>query len=388
MKRKIFFIHVGKTAGSSFNKFLERNFVGASHCEGFLNADATSFVNMEHLRGLDFISGHIHFSLFERNFAREEYFILTFLREPFAQLISQVNWIIQIYDMGLDFFQTHPKSIQDMCLELRNANLDDPDVFIYNLKKFSWLFQNHQSKHFVYQENLRSDNVLETLSKLDMVGLTEFYEKSLQNFVAANQLDIAIEVDFINHNPSRRLKKNVCKNALIREFIQDYNRVDIEVYSHILHQSKFLMADCDPARSNKSKIWSQPSYQADILLETIEVHHDEVTEKLLGFSIDSPLSSVDIEGETLPIAGWAIGKPARAVALQVICNDKILTEVRINQYRPDVAEVHAIPEASESGFEITITIAGMQSYSELYLQILLENQEKVIIGVIRFIRFR
>jgi hypothetical protein len=238
VERKNFFIHIAKTAGSSFNTFLEKNFLGESHCERYLNENATSFLNMEHLKGLDYISGHLHFSLFERNFAREEYFVLAFLREPVAHLISHINWVIHIYDISLDFFHGHPKEIQDMCLELRNANLYDPDVFIFYLKKFDWLFKNSQSKYFVENhENLRSVDALENISKLDMVGITEFYERSLQNFVALNQIDAEIEVDFVNQNPEYRLGKDICDNALISEFIQDYNRVDIDVYDHILlHQ--------------------------------------------------------------------------------------------------------------------------------------------------------
>jgi hypothetical protein len=246
MKRKIFFIHVAKTAGSSFNTFLERNFVGASHCEGFLNENATSFLNLEHLKALDYISGHLHFSLFERNFPREEYFALTFMREPVAQLISHINWVIHIYDIGLDFFQAHPKEIQDMCLELRHANLYDPDIFISCLKKFDWLFKNNQSKYFVEnQENLRSVDALENISKLDMIGITEFYERSLQEFITLNQLEVDIKVDFANQNTEYKIKKDICDNALINEFIQDYNGVDIDVYEHVLHQCQPSNADTD-----------------------------------------------------------------------------------------------------------------------------------------------
>ena len=253
MERKFFFIHVAKTAGSSFNSFLERNFVGASHCEGFLNEDATSFLNMEHLKALDYVSGHLHFSLFERNFSKEEYFVLTFLREPIAQLISHINWVIRIYDIGFDFFHSTPKEIQDMCLELRQANLYDPDIFIFYLKKFDWLFKNNQSKYFVEdQDNLRSVDVIETLTKLDMVGITEFYRRSLQEFVALTHLDAEIEIDFVNQNPEYRLGKDICTNALISEFIQDYNSVDIEVYAHILHQYQTPKTDINAKMNIKN----------------------------------------------------------------------------------------------------------------------------------------
>jgi hypothetical protein len=237
MKRKTFFIHVAKTAGSSFNAFLKKTFVGEAHCERYLNKDATSLLNMDYLGELDYISGHLHFSLFERHFSREDYFVLTFLREPVDQLISHINWIIHIHDIGLDFFYTHPQVIQDVCLELKTVNLYDPDTFISTLNKFAWIFKNYQSRYFVENsENLCSTDVLDKLLKFDLVGLTEFYEKSLQNFVEFNQLDIDIDVDYVNRNPGYRLGKDICENALIHEFIHDYNQVDLDVYARILNQ--------------------------------------------------------------------------------------------------------------------------------------------------------
>ncbi|MBI4780057.1 MAG: sulfotransferase family 2 domain-containing protein [Oscillatoriophycideae cyanobacterium NC_groundwater_1537_Pr4_S-0.65um_50_18] len=237
MKKKIFFIHVAKTAGSSFNKFLANNFVGESHCEQYLDSQTVTLPNLDSLKKLEYISGHLNFFVFARNFAREEYFALTFLREPIDQLISHINWVIHIYDIGSDFFQAHPKNIQDLSLELRAANLYDSDTFISCLSKYDWLFQNCQSRYFVEDwQNLRSMDVIENLATLDMVGLTEFYERSLQKFVAANQLEVEVKVDFLNQNSEYKIKKDICENALIHEFIQTYNKVDIEVYAYALEQ--------------------------------------------------------------------------------------------------------------------------------------------------------
>ncbi|HEY9643051.1 MAG TPA: hypothetical protein V6C57_21355, partial [Coleofasciculaceae cyanobacterium] len=323
------------------------------------------------------------------NFVRGDYFALTFLRDPVAQLISHINWVIHIYDIGLDFFYTHPKEIQDMCLELRNVNLYDPDVFIGSLMKFDCLFKNYQSKYFIEDwENLRSVDVLENIAKLDMVGITEFYERSLQKFAALNQLNVDIEVDFINQNPGYRLEKDIYENPLINEFIQDYNQVDIEVYAHVLHQFKLSNTDYSKDRDDKVQVCLQQSHRTYSIVETIKVDPDEVVEKLLGFAIDSPLSSMTIEGDTLLIAGWAIGQSAKAVALRVIFNQQTLAEVPINHYRPDVAEVYAMPGAIESGFLTTIAIAELQPHAEIQLQVLLEDQEKVKVGVIRSAEFR
>jgi hypothetical protein len=237
MKQKIFFIHVGKTAGSSFNHFLQKRLNGVFHCERYLNPDGLSFSHLEYLKRLDYVSGHIRYPIFETYFPVERYFSLAFLREPFSHLISHINWVMRIYDISPHSFQNYPKIIQDICLELRSLDLYDPDSFIQALIQFGGLFKNNQSRYFTQgQENVCGAEAIETLSKLSMVGLTEFYEASLRQFVALNQLDTTIEVDFENQNLHYRVHPDIYNNPLIQEFVAEYNDADIEVYSYFLKQ--------------------------------------------------------------------------------------------------------------------------------------------------------
>lgn len=240
--KKIFFIHIAKTAGSSFNAFLARHLNGEDHCEKYLNHYGF-FSEFNHLKTLDYISGHLGLNIFVKNgFPRRDYFLMTFLRNPIDQLISHLNWVMCVYDFGSDFFDTLPTDVQEISHELRSVDLYNTDVFVSTLVKFQPLFQNCQSSYF--KDNsypLNASFVIERMSQLNMVGLTEYYEQSLQKFLFLNNLEKDIIIDRENINSRYRLKKDILKNDSIYEFIQSYNSIDIHVYDYFL--SKFYQRE-------------------------------------------------------------------------------------------------------------------------------------------------
>ena len=174
--KKTFFIHIPKTGGSTFNKFLANHFIGIEHCESQLTIDG-EFIDILQIKKFEYVSGHIKFLVFEANdFPRDEYFLVTFIRDPISQLISHLNWVIHIYDIDPVFFASHPKIIQDISLELRSLDLYNSDSLIYALKKFDGLFKNNQSKYFADSSGtIDKDNVIEKMSQLDVIGITEHH---------------------------------------------------------------------------------------------------------------------------------------------------------------------------------------------------------------------
>lgn len=239
--KKIFFIHVAKAAGSSFNTFLRQNFTGAEHIESYLTEDG-KLIELDYLKQLDYISGHLKLSVFhDNNFSKNEYFLLAFLSEPVSHLLTHLNWVMHIKDKGLDFFNAVPEKIQSMCLQLRNADLYNADVLIENLNEFAWLFQNNQSRYFVRDDNeISPEAVISNMRKLDMVGITEQYESSLKRFIALSELQVKPTIVIENKNSSYRLKQDVLKDKKIRDFIMDYQSIDLEVYEYFKSNSHEL----------------------------------------------------------------------------------------------------------------------------------------------------
>lgn len=236
--KKIFFIHIGKTAGSSFNAFLDKHFNGEEHCQKYLASDRKTLLNIEHLKTLDYISGHLKLSVFhENNFQKKDYFLMTFMRDPVKQLISHLNWVIHIYDISPKFFYGHPKKIQQISLELRQLDLYDQNSLLLALQKFQGLFKNNQSRYFITNpEAVGSEAIIRNMSELDMIGFTEYYEESLKLFTFLNNLSVNLEIHQLNRNTTYKIKQDILENDLINEFIQEYLQVDINVYNFFLHR--------------------------------------------------------------------------------------------------------------------------------------------------------
>ncbi len=245
--QKIFFFHIAKTAGSSFNQFLARHYVGEDHCERYLTgADLT---NLAYLGQLDYISGHLRFSTFANSgLVRENYFLLTFIREPMAQLLSHLNWVMHIYDISPVFFYNHPQFVQDMSLELRALDLYDTDSLIYALEKYQNWFKNNQSRYFSIKPDAHAESVIEAMNQLDMIGLTEQYEQSLRQFANLRQLKITDrEFEVVNKNPAYRVTRGILQNPVIYEFLLDYNQVDFAVYNYFHSKLATSLLQCPVA---------------------------------------------------------------------------------------------------------------------------------------------
>ena len=233
MKKKLFFIHVPKTAGSSFNAFLADNFKGEAHCEKYIDAASREFSSLDKIKEFEYISGHLNYSDFSANgFNRKDYFMMTFLRDPLKQLISHVNWVIHIFDVSEKFFKGHPKIIQDMTLELRSLDLNEPDQLIFALEKHAGLFQNNQAKYFRNEKNqVSTEAAIKNLSQLDFLGITEEYEDSVRTFIDKSNCSADFSLHKKNRNVNYRLKPDtLADNKQIKRFIEDYNGVDIEIY--------------------------------------------------------------------------------------------------------------------------------------------------------------
>ncbi|MFM6206441.1 hypothetical protein, partial [Planktothrix sp.] len=131
--KKTFFIHIPKTAGSSFNKFLHTYLHGDSHCESYRDSSQPwTFNNLDVLKSFDFISGHLNIQYFNNNFKRDNYLLVTLLRNPIDQLISHVNWLAHVHhsDHNSKFYQSHPSHIKKMGYNLCERDLTNVQELI------------------------------------------------------------------------------------------------------------------------------------------------------------------------------------------------------------------------------------------------------------------
>ena len=121
-------------------------------------------------------------------------------------------------------------------------------------------------------------------------------------------------------------------------------------------------------------------------------------EQLTGYFIDRPQVG-DKSSKHIEIVGWAIGKLAKAVAIKISCQGRLLSRIPVCQKRPDVAEVFSqIKTAIDSGFATTIDLSQIKiddffstslipslepESLELELKVVLANNSQIQIAIIQ-----
>ena len=105
--------------------------------------------------------------------------------------------------------------------------------------------------------------------------------------------------------------------------------------------------------------------------------------EISGFFIDEPQTGY-LTTNSLDIIGWVIGNVAQAVALEVVCNGRVINSSPINQSRDDVAQVYPqIPNSKNSGFHATLSSHTLPLNGQLILQVRLANTMTVFLGTIQ-----
>lgn len=190
--KKFFYLHIPKTAGSSFNIFLESQIATGNfyfHIEGVKEWGT--------LNEMQAISGHITLPRFKDNFIPNEYVTFTFFRNPIDQLVSHLYWVRHLSEPGVETFkQNHPPVIQKMSEKLMQMNFSDIyeiNHFIKNLNLAERsLFDNCQCRYLHpippnrKYANTDLEMAMESLSEIDLIGVTEHFDQTIE--LVTNQM--------------------------------------------------------------------------------------------------------------------------------------------------------------------------------------------------------
>ena len=125
--------------------------------------------------------------------------------------------------------------------------------------------------------------------------------------------------------------------------------------------------------------------QLQTKVEVLEVKRlpQEDFDSLWGFSIVSPKAETKLQGGSMIVKGWVLGKKALATAIRINHQGKILLETPIELPSPGVTQYYPdIAAAGKSGFETSLSLVGIPTESELEIQALLENQDIINLSVI------
>ncbi|MEB3343449.1 glycosyltransferase family 92 protein [Okeania sp.] len=118
----------------------------------------------------------------------------------------------------------------------------------------------------------------------------------------------------------------------------------------------------------------------DITVSTVD------SQNLWGFYIDKPVKGekIDSGNHKVEIMGWVLGKSSPVVAVEIICNGKILQTVPVDQQRLGVAKAFpGVKEAKNSGFSTTVRVPKQVSSRELFLRVRLKDESLIPVGKIK-----
>lgn len=121
------------------------------------------------------------------------------------------------------------------------------------------------------------------------------------------------------------------------------------------------------------------------LVEILAVEPASVDPELLaGFALDAPTPGWSAEIHAFPTAGWVVGTPVPASAVELVFREQVIRVAAVGGNRPDVAAVYPdVPAADRSGFTSWVGTLGLSPEFELRVRVLLEDQRRVDLGVIR-----
>lgn len=223
-RRPYFFIHVMKTAGSSFRQHITDNFdAAATYPDPALGWDILAlYGNIPHLlgmsaeehRGIEVYAGHFPFVVTE--LLHRDLVTMTILREPVARTISYLK---------------HAKRSEE-----RHHDRVLEDIY-EDLHVFPGLVWNHQSKIFsmtaddplqqitdvIEVDDRRLALAKENLEKVDVVGVTEQYGEFLGEVEHRFGWTIAPHA---NRNVGQ---SDAVPDSLRRQIAED-NEADLELY--------------------------------------------------------------------------------------------------------------------------------------------------------------
>lgn len=227
-RRPVVFLHIPKTAGSSFNEILFRHFNYAQRCPwNFMEQPFVDFSKY------DLFFGLFYKSVIQKLVANPVY--LCFFRNPISRSISHYYQLLRIY-------QDNPLRLPNLALTI-DEYVDDRqyNYMITNLQTqtlgaklqfttYDELQDNwaESNKQVVSGQSVKAEEVYPIVDSLDFIGITEEFTKSLQI------LTHTFGWEPLETPPSKNIGAYKEPKPAVIDKIIELNREDIKLYEYVV----------------------------------------------------------------------------------------------------------------------------------------------------------
>lgn len=189
--RRIYYMHVAKTAGSSVNNFIASHYPISKVCMHFEgHPEWRNVRNEAPLADMEFLSGHVRLQRFARRLPARDYFKITTFRAPIDHVISHLSFVRRLSEKERPtMLMNVPLRVQQLSSMLAQVNLSDPEELtrvVQNLDPVGLgLFDNCQTRYLLNLpvgarvEKKHVGAALRRLREFDLVAITERLDESL-----------------------------------------------------------------------------------------------------------------------------------------------------------------------------------------------------------------
>ncbi len=193
---RIVFMHIPKTAGTSFNTHSSKIFQRREISTHIELEDQSHY----HILARDkkYLSGHLRFGVLKDFFGDQDFRFYTIVREPYGHLHSHLKWMIKTATSDSDnYFKYSNRVIYDLGRKLSGVAFDHASGimdFVGNLDEVeARFFDNMQTRYFCDHEISRMTEVdfrqaLDNTKRFSLIGLTEEYDSFFAKFIKQNSL--------------------------------------------------------------------------------------------------------------------------------------------------------------------------------------------------------
>lgn len=194
---KLVFVHIPKTAGTSFHNILSKNYGKDNIIWDEHNSIRPLFTNPKSYDMFDIIYGH--FTIEKYNYLNRPK--ITIMRDPVERVISEYYYLLKIIKHGNEndlVVSSHIDKFRSIC---------------------DWA---------EFRPNLQYTFMKDT-SNFDWIGVVEYFSLSLKFFESWSKTKLMIKNTYIRKNEN---KLEVSPKH--REYIRQFNKLDYELYDEVL----------------------------------------------------------------------------------------------------------------------------------------------------------
>jgi len=237
--KKVIFMHVPKTAGTTFNSFAQTVFPEGQAVVHIESQEPSAYPSL--IQKSSYLAGHLPLREIQSHFDLKQFDLITILREPYAHLHSHLKWVKNIgKDPSSDFFHNHSNETKELALLLNTIDFstqESLDQLVNGIcGELTSLFDNHQTRYFLDYRRIRVEDedlaiAKSQLDQFSLIGSTENYSQFVSIFCNRYKIDEPASIDKRNVSESKLIFD--ITDPLVRQTLHPFVCYDIALYQHL-----------------------------------------------------------------------------------------------------------------------------------------------------------